>query len=111
MTGDERSVPAGKRPPQFIVVEGTRCYRDYAAEHHDGKRGDIYPRWSNAIRYLPSRHKEFHDLMDANGIPGCSLNKRGQARVDGVEHQNKMMKVLGLANLDAGYRDLAPTNF
>lgn len=87
----------------------SRAYRDYSAAAM--KPGDLYPRWSNAMRYDPRRAKEFHDLMESNGVPGCELNAKGQARVDSVEHQNKMMQVLRIANLDAGYRDRAPTAY
>ena len=112
---DERWFATGKDVKPYIMLRPKGCwkrrraYRDYTANAMAS--GAIYPRWSNAIRYSPKRHKEFHDLMAANGVPGCELNAKGQARIDGVEHQNAMMKVLRICNLDAGYRDLAPTRY
>ena len=98
---------------KFVMVktdEGRRrrAYRRWPSAQ---KAGDIYPRYSNAIRFLPNRRGEFCKLMEDNGVRGCDLDKKGRARVNSVSHQNQMMEVLGLCNHDAGYSDRAPTQY
>ena len=99
-------------PPDTITGEdGTVAYRDYQAEHGSRKWQQGIP-WSEPLHSLslgvnPKQIPEAEKKMAALGCPTKYHPVTGDMLITDRQHRNKVMKISGVRDNDAGYGDWA----
>lgn len=102
----ERVFRMGKAP-KTVSVGGTRYLRDVPAEWN-GRRDQAgnWPQKSDALGVLDSQTDEAAQHLADNGVSTAfTSDGTGRCIVESRGHRNRIMKVLGIHDRDAGYGD------
>jgi hypothetical protein len=97
-----------------MVIDGVRWERDFQAEL--GVTADRYADpWAGGCEMLSAavhrqQVKELGDKLAAHGCP-AEFSHRHAPIATSRSHRNKILKVMGFYDRDAGYSDRTPTQF
>lgn len=82
--------------PQFVMVDGRKYERDFAAENA-GRTflGDLWPQTSDSLGCNPKQRKQYARAAAEAGIP-TEYNELGQAVLHSRDHRQRLMKFAGL---------------